>query len=134
MALYIGAVILSEIEGTIWYWLGNISMATTQIRLTSLLTSVTAILLAYRYLHQHTMEVKPNLFNRILLIIGNCSFGIYLSHVLIIQMLGTLPAFERMPFPISFIITIIVTTVIVAICSRILPPKWRAAFGMETQH
>lgn len=113
---YIASIVLSLIEGYAWYEIGSLDMATTQLRLTSILTSVSFLLCCYWYIINYK---KSNIFTDILNIIGNCSFGIYLSHVLVQSFFeNNIP--QYMFFPLNFLLVLIFTTMLVSIGNSIL--------------
>lgn len=60
LLLYIATLVLSEGEGLVWYLIGNNDMATTQLRFTSILTSIMVILLSYLFIRSDRIKVKDN--------------------------------------------------------------------------
>ena len=50
IVMYSVAILLSCCEGFLWYKFGDINMATSQLRLTSIATSLASIVLAYHYI------------------------------------------------------------------------------------
>ncbi len=130
-AIYIGALIISEIEGFVWYKLGNYDMATTPIRLTSILTSVSAILIAYKFLRDDKVcLIENNIFTKALLFLGDCSFGIYLSHMLILFILRHIPGYEYLFFPLTSIFTTIISALCVFLGKKILGKRLGSYLGL----
>ena len=113
---YVVAIAFSIFEGLVWYGLNNIDMATTQLRITSLLTSVSFLLLCYRYL---TADERMNHCSKVLFVLGEYSFGIYFSHILIQRILKKL-AFDMMIFPFDSIFMILISACCVWIGRRML--------------
>lgn len=128
---YAGTLILSEIEGYIWYGLGNFDMATTQLRFTSMLTSTAVCTLAYYYIKDGKENVKENIATKMLVIIGNCSFGIYLSHIAVKIVLQKIPGYNNLAFPFTSIVLLIVSTGCVMIGNKILGDKIGRYVGLN---
>lgn len=128
--LYSSAIILSETEGFLWYQAGNYDLATTQLRLTSVITSIIVILIFYLYFTNETYKLKSNTVTNILITMGNCSFGIYLSHLLINRILNKIPGYDILPFPITSIILLIVSTLFVFIGHKTLGNKVSKYVGL----
>ena len=131
LIMYMGTLILSECEGFCWYQYGNYDMATTQIRLTSLLTSTLACLLSYQYIEDDNITLRNNVFTKIMITIGNCSFGIYLVHILVMKVLDKILVINTILFPINSLAIIICSTCFVIICKKYLPPKVKHYIGIS---
>lgn len=82
LILYCISIILQMIEGYIWLSLGE-SNCGTQIKFSSFLTSSIFLLIAYWYINN--ANISGN--NKLLIMIGNYSFGIYLSHIMVLKIL-----------------------------------------------
>lgn len=128
--LYFVSIIISIIEGYMWFINGNMDMATTQIRLTSIFTSLMTLSLAYIFIVNKTFIIKDSKMNKILILIGDLSFGIYFCHCLIIQILSLSPTFSLLPFPLTSIIVLIVSILCVLIGKRILGKKYSILLGL----
>lgn len=122
---YIIAIILAEAEGLIWYKYGNFDMATTQLKISSMAVAITAILMAYIYIN--STNEADSLIEKALNGLGDASFGIYLSHILIIMVLNRL--FGRFPFPILTILTIVISYICVCRKSN-SRQEWCKIFGV----
>ncbi len=127
--LYAITILLSEIEGIIWYVLDNYNMAITQLRFTSMIASVVAILIAYLYIKDDKIKIRENKMFNIMVIIGDCSFGIYLTHILIIYLLNMVPGVNLLFFPMLSLITLIISTLFVLIPHKYLSKKISAWIG-----
>lgn len=126
---YIVALIVSELEGWGWYFYGNYDLATTQIRISSMIASVFLMFLSYIY-----MNNKGNPRTRgeeMFAFLGDCSFGIYLSHILVIRVLNKVPGYSRIPFPMTTVCIILISTFCVAVGRRILGKKWGGYMGLN---
>lgn len=131
IALYGLFLLLSWIEGSAWFLFGNYDMATTQIRLTSFLTSTAACLLAYLFLRDEKIMVQDNHFIQVLIKIGDCSFGIYLSHYLIMSALGKIPGYGLLPFPLTSVLIVAVTTAGVIVGNKMLGKRLSKYLGVD---
>lgn len=129
IVLYGLVLVLSEVEGLAWMLYGNYDMATTQIRFTSLLTSTVACLLVYKFIKDDGIVIKDNMVNKMLIKIGDCSFGIYLSHVLVMVVLAKIPGYGYLFFPVRSLIIIGLTTLCVMAGGKILG-KFRKYVGL----
>lgn len=130
IVMYAGTLVLSEIEGFVWYLYGNYDMATTQIRITSLLTSIVACFMAYLFISNTKIALKDNLFNKILVMIGDYSFGIYLAHILVRAVLRKIPGYGMLFFPVDSMVILIATTVCVIIGRKIAGEKFSKFAGL----
>lgn len=117
-AFYAMSIVISLTEGLIWYKLDNFDMATTQLRLSSILTSVSFLLLCRCFLTKQPGFVK-NPLGKLVILLGDCSFGIYLSHIFIQQILKkVLPGI--MFFPVDFLLMLIISGTCVFLGKKLL--------------
>lgn len=106
---------LQIIEGFIYYSMGEDSCG-TQLKLSAIFSGVIITLLAYRFL-----EANKKYDIKFLKIIGDCSFGIYFSHMAVMNVLGRIPYYEKLLFyPLNAILTIVFSTICVIVGKRIL--------------
>lgn len=94
--LYAASILLQMGEGYIWSLYDPVHCG-SQLKLSSLLTSSIFMLIIYTLLHHR----KFNPQCRIMGMIGDSSFGIYLSHIMFIDALGYLPAYASLPYPLN---------------------------------
>lgn len=105
--IYLLTVMLSTVEGLIWYHIGNYDIAITQIRLTSIAASVCACYIAALYI-QDNPKHSLNSTERVLSAIGDVSFGMMLIHILVMQILKSIVP-NIMVFPICTICIILLS-------------------------
>ena len=117
--LYGAAIVVSLLEGLLWYRLNDIDMATTQLRLSSILTSVAFLLICYHFIQRDCERVSASSWLKPLLLLGNCSFGIYLSHILIRLVLGRL-VLNIMVLPIDALLMLSISCFCVILGKKIL--------------
>lgn len=127
--IYVISLAVSICEGIIWYRHGNVDMGTTQLRLSSVLTSVVAVLIAYNFLESN-VSINKTWASRGLVLIGNCSFGIYLAHIYVMGAILPLPRGIPTPFPISTVIVLSITTLCVLIGRKLLGKKFAQYLGL----
>lgn len=124
---YLIVIILSLCEGFYWYKIeNNLDMATTQIRLTSIATSIFACLVAYKYIVDDKIKLNDK-FTKILALIGDRSFGIFFVHIAILRLIDkiTYIFFNGMVlfFPLRTIIIIFLSFIVVYIGHKIMKHK-----------
>lgn len=117
--LYALAVVVSVLEGLYWYRLNDIDMATTQLRLTSILTSVIFLLICHHIIQKTYGTAPKTRWIKMLIILGDYSFGIYWSHMMIRPILGRL-VLKWMFFPINALMILCISAICVAVGKRLL--------------
>lgn len=115
------SLVIQGVEGFIWYWMGNFDMATTQLKMSSIITTGLCCIRAYIYIEAGDLNLneQPVILKKFLKVLGDNSFGIYLSHMLIIKILNKLVPMANI-FPINAIFVIMISTVCVMMAHRIL--------------
>lgn len=126
LAFYVITIVFQIAEG---YWLLQLgeNNCGTQIKLSSLLTSSIFIIIAYKYIRSNTFDYT----NNVLAIIGNYSFGIYLSHVMIIKLFSHLHIYKDLPFIINSTVILIVSFIFVYCSSNLCNSKINKIFGFK---
>ena len=114
-AAYILAIFINIVESYIWFICGETINCGTQIKLSSFLTSSVFILMAYSYISNKNYSWT----NNTLIIIGDYSFGIYLSHIMFMRIYSHLPIYPNLPFVINSVVIIITSLSFVHYGSRI---------------
>lgn len=103
--LYLISIVLQMVEGYLWLRNGAADIG-NQLKLSSIISSTIALLIVHEVMREGRVHVN----NRFLLLMGDFSFGIYLSHPMIKIMLYHLPYYQDIPYPICSVILIVVTT------------------------
>lgn len=102
---YFASILIQILEGYGWFVLG-VTNCGTQIKLSSFLTSSIFLLITYTILKEGKCEFKNTFFRTL----GDYSFGIYLCHIMVLNILrGFVPFFKSIPYPISSAIVILVS-------------------------
>ena len=123
VGLYAATLILQYAESLLWYYNGELAMAKTQVKISSLLSSFATILLVMYY--KETVAVSQT---NMLVLIGDDSFAIYLSHMLILDLLNDYTHFNYVS---GIILVILLEVVLIYWLKRILPKKAVVMLGLE---
>lgn len=124
--IYIVAVILQMLEGYTWFLAGNTNPG-TQIKISAFLTESIFLLFAYCYLKSSYNNSK----GKLLQLLGDCSFGIYLTHIMIMKILEKIPGYEIIPFGINTIIVLAVSLCFVLLGRRLCGTKFSEWIGLK---
>lgn len=116
-AAYLCSLVLQVMEGFAYLYMG-INNYGTQLKLTSVITSVIFCLISYNLINTNK---KLNL--KILYVLGNYSFGIYFTHMAIMLILEKIPCYSGIIYPFNAIAVIIVSAVVVISVHKILGGK-----------
>lgn len=111
--LYILFIVLSIVEGFYWNKQGNYSLAISQTKLTSMFTTIFFINIAM------ALKDKIKCNCRALKVIGDCSFGMYLTHLLFLYVVG----YRISNILLRYIVVVVITAVFVGIANKILGDK-----------
>jgi peptidoglycan/LPS O-acetylase OafA/YrhL len=124
--LYLIAIMLEMAEG---YWrlkLVQVNCA-TMIKFSSLLTSTLFVLMVYTMLQNDRYAIR----NRFLEVLGDYSFGIYLSHIMVMNLMWAfIPGFISVPYPISSFMIVLVSFACCYLGSKILGKSLCRWFGL----
>lgn len=116
--LYIALVIslILQIAEGYWYYLMGNQNCGTQLKLSSVLTGCIFMIIVYNIIEaEKYREIKP------LYLLGECSFGIYFSHIAIMSVLNHIPHYSEMIiFPINAIIALLISFLFVLVGKRLL--------------
>lgn len=127
--LLIACLLLQLAAGYAWLVRGDFNMATTQLKLSSMATSVVVVVLIglagqrLRQLLAHSYFVK----------LGDLSFGIYLCHILVLSVVTKVLGLVATPLLIATVVnlaaTLVVSACVVAAGAKLLPRKACEALG-----
>lgn len=109
--LFVLGYVLQFIEGFIWYIYGNYNMATTQLKFSAMIYSIIISIICYRWIINEE-NIFFNKLNRLFILIGNYSFGIYLTHIAIMNVLNkTVYKFLDIMFPFNVVLILFINVV-----------------------
>ena len=125
------SIVVQCAEGLMWFGLGNYSMATTQLRITNMVSAL-AVIAAF-------MLVSGSVRNWLraclpLVRLGNVSFGVYLCHIAALMVarkvfmaVGLLGLF---PSLFMWALVLFVSAMAVVLCQQILPKRALQLLGL----
>ena len=124
----IAALLVQYIEAAFWIFImNNTEMATTQIKITAMLTSLAVIWGGYSWV-TNNKTIKENIVVKTLIHIGDISFGIYLTHILIMDY--TSVVLHRVFFPVNTIAVIILNIICIDFVRRVAGKRCSKWLGL----
>ncbi len=126
LVLFIISIPLQMLEGYWFHIMGDFNCG-TQLKFTSLISSSLFSILCYYYITNDKYKYK----NKLLVFIGDCSFGIYLSMIFVIRILIKLKVYSYLPFGISSLVVLLICILGIAIGKKILGEKFSKYLGLS---
>lgn len=102
--LYCASLLLQTAEGYLWFTADPAGCG-SQLKLSSILSSSIFMLIIHNVLENRTSRMSC----RTLEIIGDYSFGIYLSHMMVLKGLEATSIYNVIPFPITSLIVLLIS-------------------------
>ncbi len=125
--LYFSSILLQMAEGYGWLMLGEANCG-TQLKLSSLLTSSLFLLVAYSILKSGRFDIR----NRLLRMLGDYSFGIYLCHMMVIHVLNAfVPIYKSIPYPITSLAVVLLSLCCCYLGDSVLRDKYSRWIGLR---
>ena len=115
-------------EGFLWEFIGNdYDVATSQLKLSSMAASLVVAALVMRIgLHKGITATNHNIIVKL----GDLSFGIYLSHMIVVRIiLHVLPNVNVLTGIVYGVLTLTITALCVAAATQVLPKRIRGWIG-----
>lgn len=108
MCIYGVSLLIQLLEGWIWYKAGNYDMATTQLKLSSILSTAVACIGAFQYFGncKESCLKKLRPLCHFMIMLGDNSFGIYLCHIIVWRGFNKIMP-EINVFPFSTVLVIV---------------------------
>ena len=126
IVLYAVSILLQIGEGYAWMRLGG-SNPGTVLKYSSLVTGTIACLIAYTILERGGLKKDY----KWLVTVGNYSFGLYLSHVLIMHLLKLTPYYNALPYVVNTALVFAVSFGICYLGDQLLGKKVSRWFGFR---
>ena len=104
LALWTVSIPLQMGEGYALLQLGDYNCG-TQMKMSVFLTSTLFLLLSYWWLTNDKLSARKG----VLSFLGDYSFGIFLSHMMVIRVMRHIPFCAKIPFPVTSIIVLIIS-------------------------
>lgn len=118
LLLYCISVLLQIGEGYVWCMCGMVGCG-SQLKLTAILSSSIFMLIIYNILENDNYKMQC----RTMEIIGDFSFGIYLSHMMILKVFEVIPVYEEIPYPITSLIVLLFSLALCYMCTLAIGKK-----------
>ena len=127
VVVYFICIAVQIAEGYGWYRLGETTKCGTQMKLSSALTSLVFVVITYYYIKDRRYDGN----NKLLIMVGDYSFGIYLVHLLVITILSkVLPFWGAIPFVVNSLIVLTITLLSVIIGEKVFGKKMSRYLGL----
>ncbi|MGM9737056.1 MAG: acyltransferase [Candidatus Cryptobacteroides sp.] len=123
--LFACSIIIQMVEGYIWMTAG-IENCGTQMKLSVVLTSMLFLLGGYRFIINDNIRIN----SKLLTLIGDYSFGIYLSHIMIMEILSRIPFYSELPFVVNSIFVLGISLLVVYALSKTLGDRMTRWLGL----
>ena len=123
--LYCASLLLQVAEGYLWYKTDPAGCG-SQLKLSSILSSSIFILLIYGVLLNRNHQPK----SRLLCMIGDYSFGIYLVHMMFLKLFETFDLYKLIPYPINSIVVLAISFIFCYTCSTVFGKKLGRLVGL----
>ena len=124
--LYLASIVLQIAEGYGWLLLGEVNCG-TQIKFSSLLTSSLFLLIIYTVLNKSQININ----NKFLRSLGDYSFGIYLSHVMVMIILWEVPYYSALPYFLNTTVVLLISWAFCYIANKICGKKLSGWLGLK---
>ena len=119
---------IQYIEVAFWaFIMNNGSMATTQIKISAMLTSLVVICIGYNWI-TNNKKLNEGFFGKMLINIGDISFGIYLTHVLLMRHIE--PLLSKIFFPFNTLTIVALEIIIINLVRKIVGKKGSKWLGL----
>ena len=126
-SLYVFSILLQILETYIWYEYFNEPNCGTQLKLSALLTNTLFLLICYTYINDSNIIIS----NRMLKLLGDYSFGIYLIHILVIKILSKYwSLYSSLPFVLNSMLILIISCFVVYIGRKLCGDKVSRWIGL----
>lgn len=121
------ALLAQIAEGFLWYAYADYNMATTQLRLTNVVSSlavITLLMTAAGRAREHLSGCRP------LVLLGDLSFGVYLCHIAVLMVLRKAFGLVNLALPlVLWVAVMVVSVLVISTCRRVLPYRLLRLLG-----
>lgn len=126
LSCYFVSILFQMVEIDFWFNYG-VNNCGSQGNLSSIFSNLIFSIIVYKVI----INKRHILGTRILSIIGNYSFGIYMSHVLVIKILNQSAIYHQIPYIINSLLIVCISLIFCYILSQILGVKYSHYLGLE---
>ena len=114
-ALFVISLLLQVAEGYLRYSKG-IASCGSQLKLSSILTGTCFVIFAYQFINS-----GKSYNNHMLKFLGDISFGIYFSHIAVMEILSAVPLYSQIViYPLNAVVVIIVNVFLIFVGKKLL--------------
>lgn len=124
------SILLQITEAYILYKSFNYTNCGTQGKLSTLLTNMIILLVVYSFLSSSRLNIQCSFLHKI----GDYSFGIYLCHILVINVFSTFSIFSfyrSLPYPINSLLILFISFAFCYCCDHILSSRLGKYLGIR---
>ncbi len=123
---YLTSIIIQIVEGYGWLMLGEVNCG-SQVKLSSFLTRTLFILIAFTFFQTERYDVK----NYLIRMIGDYSFGIFLSHIMVLRLINVIPSYNSIPYPLTSVIIILISLFCCYMGDRLFGVRFSKYLGLR---
>ncbi|MGN0202863.1 MAG: acyltransferase [Candidatus Cryptobacteroides sp.] len=125
LILFACSIIIQMAEGYIWMTAG-IENCGTQMKLSAVFTSMLFLLGVYRFIINDHIRIN----SKLLTLIGDYSFGIYLSHIMVMRILSGIHLYSELPFIVKSIVILGISLLVVSSVSKMVGARMSRWLGL----
>ena len=122
------ALALQMAEGYLFFIRG-VNNPGTQMKLSAWLTSIAIMLLSVRFIKKNSSRLDGSAA-KVITLIGDYSFGIYLSHVLVLNLLHRLSFYDSIPFVVNSLIVLAISFIMCWMIRKLVGDKVSRYLGI----
>ncbi len=132
LKIYGITLLIALVEGIYWITLNQYFLAITQIKLSTVGTSMMFLIIAHLFIKDDTKEVIDGEY-KILKALAKDSFGIYLSHMLVLYALKEIKIYYilKLFFPLNCLAVLVISVIFVRIMRKLLGERLSKYFGVQ---
>lgn len=97
----------------------------TQLKITNYISCMCILPIAFWYIENPEINPKQGVLSKI----GDYSFGIFLIHILVLNLLKKFNFYDSIPFPVSSLSVLILSYISIYICNKFLGEKYGKWLG-----
>ena len=127
--IVLSITIIVQIAESFWFYkIGLTNICGTGLKFSAFLTSLTTCIFCVTYFKDNTFALSYGLLKRLLIKIGDFSFGIYLIHILIRE--GLRYNYKLSP-TMEMVMVLLISCLLIFIGQKVLPDKIKTVVGFK---
>ena len=128
--LFVLSILMQMAEGFLFYK-SSLQISLSQLKLTSILTNLFICLYGYKFILNNFKLNLDAYYTKFAVSVGNCSFGIYLFHMITVFFADKFIDKTVIPFAVYSLSVFILTYVFVYLCSKIFGKNFSKIVGFS---